>query len=185
MISKPTTPQLIEAVCVELETKVAPTITESTAQVALAMATAVLRGAAVRSANELAWMKEEADAIEQAADGLVGSLPDSGALAEALEDYRAKRSGSLYLQDALDDYARASEVLSRAVEAAYADGNPARKAEVAALMTSAWPTRTASSACSRPPAAPERPAGRHRGRRTRANPRAFGVTENAKSASDR
>ena len=99
------------------------------------MATAVLRGAAVRSANELAWMKEEADAIEQAADGLVGSLPDSGALAEALEDYRAMRSGSLYLQDALDDYARASEVLSRAVEAAYADGNPERKAEVQALMT--------------------------------------------------
>jgi len=135
VISKPTTPQLIEAVCVELETKVAPIITESTAQVALAMATAVLRGAAVRSANELAWMKEEADAIEQAADGLVGSLPDSGVLAEALEDYRAMRSGSLYLQDALDDYARASEVLSRAVEAAYADGNPERKAEVQALMT--------------------------------------------------
>ena len=55
-------------------------------------------------------------------------------MAEALEDYRAKRSGSLYLHDALDDYARASEVLSRAVEAAYADGDPARKAEVAALM---------------------------------------------------
>lgn len=134
MISKPTTPQLIEAVCVELETKVMPAITENTAQVALAMATAVLRGAAVRSANELAWMKEEADAIEQVADGLVGSLPDTGALAEALEDYRANRSDSLYLQEALDDYARASEVLSRAVEAAYADGDPARKAEVQALM---------------------------------------------------
>jgi len=135
VISKPTTPQLIEAVCAELETKVAPAITESTAQVALAMATAVLRGAAVRSANELAWMREEADAIEQVADDLVGSLPGSEALAEALEDYRAQRSDSLYLEDALDDYARASEVLSRAVEAAFADGNPERKAEVEALMT--------------------------------------------------
>jgi hypothetical protein len=143
VISKPTTPQLIEAVCVELETKVAPAVTETTAAVALAMATAVLRGAAARSGSELAWMREEADAVEAVAERFVGSVPDTEALAEALEAYRSQRTGSLYLDDALGDYERASEVLSRTVEAAYASGDADRKAEAAALMEQRMANETA------------------------------------------
>ena len=53
------------------------------------------------------------------------------------------------------DYARISEVLSCSAEAVYADGDPGRIAvRAGALRRSAWPTRTRSSARSRPSAGP-------------------------------
>ena len=64
MISRPTTQQLIDAIAIELNSKVAPAISDPTVQVQLEMAIAVLKTTAVRSANELAWMQEERDAIE-------------------------------------------------------------------------------------------------------------------------
>ena len=67
MISRPTTEQLISAVCAELTNKVAPAIADPTAKVQLEMAISVLQTAAVRSGRELAWMQEERDAIEATA----------------------------------------------------------------------------------------------------------------------
>jgi hypothetical protein len=134
MISKPTMRQLIDATCTELATKVAPVVTDSTAKLALDMAMAVLKGVGVRSANELAWMREEADAIENVARRLVAELPEATDLAEALEWYLAIKSDSRYLSQAEAEYERAGEVLSRAVEAVYADGDPDRKAAVRALI---------------------------------------------------
>jgi hypothetical protein len=134
VISRPTTPQLIEATCAELESKVGPALGEGATKVALEMAVAVLRGAAVRSANELAWMREEADAVEAAADRLVQQLPDATGLATALTAYRDGKTGSLYLDDAQRDYDRAGEVLSTAAEAVYADGDAGRIAEVGKLF---------------------------------------------------
>ena len=129
MISKPMTPQLIEKACAELEDKVGPALDGAT-QVVLDMALAVLGGAARRSASELAWMAEESDAIEEVAARLVRELPDATALAESLAAYRDAKTDSLYLADAQADYERASEVLSCAAEAVYADGDPDRKAAV-------------------------------------------------------
>ncbi len=134
MISRPTTPQLIEAVCAELTSKVVPAVTDASASVVIEMAVAVLKGAAIRSANELAWMREEADAIEALAQRFVAELPQAAELAEALAAYTDAKSDSRYLADALDDYHRASEVLSRACEAAYADGDAIRKADVQRLF---------------------------------------------------
>jgi hypothetical protein len=134
MISKPTTPQLIEAACTELENKVAPTISEGATKVVVDMALAVLRGAAVRSANELAWMREEAAAIEGLAQKLASELPDAAGLAAALKDYAEAKNDSLYLADVMVDYQRASEVLSRAAEAVYADGDSERIAAVRRLF---------------------------------------------------
>lgn len=134
MISKPTTQQLIDAVCTELGTKVAPAVTDPTAKLVLDMAMAVLKGVGVRSANELAWMREESDAIEDVARRLVAELPDATHLREALESYLELKSDSRYLARAEEEYERAGEVLSRAVEAAYADGDPDRKAAVRALV---------------------------------------------------
>ena len=78
MISKPSTKQLIDAMCIELNSRVAPSITDPTAQVQLAMAISVLQTTAVRCGNELAWMQEERDAIyanyelrERLADALI------------------------------------------------------------------------------------------------------------------
>ena len=134
MISKPTTSQLIDAVRAELASKVAPELTDGTTKVVLDMALAVLQGASVRSANEVAWMREEADAIEQLAAQLVGELPQATGLAEALRAYTEAKTGSLYLADLQADYGRASEVLSCAAEAVYADGDAGRKAAVQALF---------------------------------------------------
>jgi hypothetical protein len=136
VISKPTTPQLIDAACVELETKVAPAIVDGTVRVVLDMAVAVLRTAAVRSAIELAWMREEADAIQELSARFIDELPDGSvsALADALRAYSDAKSSSLYLADVQADYGRASEVLSCAAELAYADGDPQRKAAITRLF---------------------------------------------------
>ena len=77
MISRPTTQQLIDAICIELGNKVAPAITDPVIQIQLEMALSVLQTAAVRSGNELAWMQEEREAIEQTARQMLEALPDA------------------------------------------------------------------------------------------------------------
>jgi len=127
MISQPTSPQLIEAACAELSSKVAPFVTDPAARVVLDMTVAVLQGVARRSANELAWMREEADGIEEVARQFVADLPEAAALASALQAYLDAKSD-------LAAYERAGEVLSCAIEAAYADGDAERKATVRRLI---------------------------------------------------
>jgi hypothetical protein len=134
MISRPTTPQLIDAMCIALTNTVAPAITDPTVQVQLSMAISVLQTTAVRSGNELAWMQEERDAIEETAGQFLEALPDASDLSEALAIYVNGKTGSLYLDAAQGDYARASEVLSCAIEAAYASGNPEHIAAVGRLI---------------------------------------------------
>jgi hypothetical protein len=134
VISKPTTPQLIDAVCAELASKVLPELTDGTTKVVLDMAMAVLQGASIRSANEIAWMREEAGAIDALATRLVGEMPAATGLADALAGFTAARTDSLYLADVQADYQRASEVLSCAAEAVYNDGDRARIAAVHALF---------------------------------------------------
>jgi hypothetical protein len=134
VISKPTTPQLIDAVRTELASKVSPELGDGPTRVLLDMALAVLQGASVRSANEVAWMHEEAEAIEALATRLLGELPGATGLADALKAYSDGKTGSLYLADVQADYERASEVLSCAAEAVYEDGDAARKAAVQELF---------------------------------------------------
>ncbi len=136
MISRPTTQQLIDAICIELGNKVAPAITDPVIQIQLEMALSVLQTAAVRSGSELAWMHEEREAIEQTARQMLEALPDASAapLQEALQAYTDGLTNSLYLEEAQQDYARASEVLSRAIEAAYESGDSGHIDAVGRLM---------------------------------------------------
>jgi hypothetical protein len=134
MISKPTTPQLIDAACTELETRVVPAISDPATKVVVDMALAVLRGAAIRSACEVAWMREESVAVDELAQRLVAELPDATELAAAQRAYTEARTSRLYLDDVLADYERASEVLSRAAEAVYRDGSAERIASVRELF---------------------------------------------------
>ena len=134
MISKPSTAQLIEAVNAELASKVSPELDAGTTRVVLDMAMAVLQGAATRSANELAWLREEEQAVAAVAGRLVEELPSATGLAEAYRVYTDNRSDSLYLADAMADYERVSEVLSCAAEAVYTDGDPGRIAAVQELF---------------------------------------------------
>ena len=134
MISRPTTKQLIDAVCIELTSKVAPVITDPAIKVQLDMAITVLQTTAVRSGSELAWMQEERDAIEDSARQMLDSLPNASRLSAALDEYTSNKTNSLYLDEAQADYARASEVLSCAIEAAYESGDAGHIAVVDRLM---------------------------------------------------
>ena len=134
MISRPTTKQLIDAICVELGDKVAPAITDPVVQIQLEMALSVLQTAAVRSGSELAWMHEERVAIEQTARQMLETLPDAAPLRAALQAYTDGLTDSLYVAEAQQDYARASEVLSCAIEAAYESGDADHIDAVGRLM---------------------------------------------------
>jgi hypothetical protein len=134
VISKPTNQQLIEAVCAELTAKVAPNISDAGTKVVLEMALSVLSCAAVRTAKELAWMKEETDAIEAVARRFVEEMPETDALSAALAAFDAGRTGSLYIDAAQADYQLISEVLSCATDAAFASGDTARIAAVEQLL---------------------------------------------------
>ena len=155
MISKPTNQQLIEAVCAELTGKVAPNITDAGTKVVLEMALSVLSCAAVRTAKELAWMKEESDAIEVVARRFAEDMPDAEALSAALAAYDAGRTGSLYLDGAQADYELISEVLSCATDAAFASGDRRASPPSRSSSSSEWPTRTPSPGRSSPSAGPE------------------------------
>jgi hypothetical protein len=134
MISRPTTEQLISSVCAELTSKVAPTIQDPTVKIQLDMAISILQTAAVRAGRELAWMKEERDAIEGAAVAMAAALSDSADLQAALDAYSSGRTDSLVLEEAQADYALATEVLSCAIEAAYASGDETHINTVLRLM---------------------------------------------------
>jgi hypothetical protein len=134
VISKPTNRQLIDAVCAELSGKVLPTITDGGTKVVMEMALSILACAAVRTNNELAWMKEETDAIEAVARRFVEEMPEADALSSALAAFDAGRTGSLYIDAAQADYELISEVLSCATDAAFASGDTARIAAVEELL---------------------------------------------------
>ena len=64
MLSRPTTEQILLDCCNELMTGVLPALTDETAIVRVVMVETVMRNMAVRSAHEIAWMREEIAAIE-------------------------------------------------------------------------------------------------------------------------
>jgi hypothetical protein len=125
MITKPTIAQLLTSMQAELTDKIRPGLSDPTLVVNVDMMTAVLGALAVRVEHELAWMREEADRIEAAADTVLAAQPESAALADALGEYRDRRTASLLLSEAQADYDRASEVLSRITEVGFASGDPA------------------------------------------------------------
>ena len=122
MISKPTTPQLIDAVCAALEGTVAPVL-DGVPRDTLEKAIGILKVLSVRAAHEIAWMREESDEIVALAGRFVDELPDTAALTEALAALAARRDDSLSLADVQASYELAGEVLSRAVECAYRSGS--------------------------------------------------------------
>ena len=94
----------------------------------------ILRTLAVRAEHELGWMGEEMSAIENVASRVAASdLPGAASVAQALEEFRANVSPGLHAADVAADYNRASEVLSRTVEATYADTGELRAAVNALL----------------------------------------------------
>jgi methylthioribose-1-phosphate isomerase len=134
VIVRPSTGQLLRAVRRELLAVVAPAVDDPGVSVSIEMMASVLLVASQRADHEAAWLCEECEAIESVATSLQAELPTATALAQALESYRRQRAESGDLADIRADYERASEVLSRAAEAAVASGDRSLEAAVVDLL---------------------------------------------------
>ncbi|MDQ1507272.1 MAG: hypothetical protein QOD57_4999 [Actinomycetota bacterium] len=135
MITAPTTAQLLDVVRRELAEKVAPAVTDPHVATSLHMIDHILRTLAVRAEHELGWMGEEMSAIEMVASRVAASdLPGAASVAQALEEFRANVSPGLHAADVAADYNRATEVLSRAVEATFPAVGPEDGGELRAAV---------------------------------------------------
>jgi hypothetical protein len=124
VLSSPTTDQILQGLRLEVREAVLPEAQGATARVALEMLDNVLFNLAVRAAHEIAWMREECERIEALAEDI-----DDHATRSALDAYRAADRDSLHLTDVQGAYNLAGEVLSCAVEHAFASGDvPLREA---------------------------------------------------------
>lgn len=118
MITRPSTPQILRDLQVEIEREVLPHMPDVTAQIRVQMLMAVLGNCAVRSAHEIAWMTQEtADMVEFARD-VIAVVPQAaqGPVLSALEAIAP--SGSLHLDDVAGEYSRAGYAFSAALDAA-------------------------------------------------------------------
>jgi hypothetical protein len=89
------------------------------------MTETVLRNAAVRAAHEVAWMREETAEIESYAQAVAeqapgAESPSADSLQAALKALADAPRGSLHLDDVVETYCRAGNVLSAALETAVA-----------------------------------------------------------------
>jgi hypothetical protein len=118
MITRPSTAQLVEVVRRELAERVAPAVSDPQLTTSLQMIDHILSALAVRADHELGWIAEEMEAIQAGGVRVAASdLPGAAPVADALKAFRAARSASLHAADVVEDYNRATEILSRAVEA--------------------------------------------------------------------
>jgi hypothetical protein len=121
MIGRPTTEQLLLDCCRVLTDDVLPSVTDETTQVRLVMLEKVLRNAAVRAGHEIAWMREEGTAIE-AYGRAVDAATGDGDVRSGLHELATAPSDSLHLDDVVEVYCRAGDLLSAALEAALRSG---------------------------------------------------------------
>jgi len=135
MITRPSTAQLLEVVRRELAERVAPAVNDPQLATSLQMIDHILFTLAVRADHELGWMAEEMEAIQVigdrvAASGLTGAEP----VADALSAFRGSRSASLHTAEVVEDYNRATEILSRALEATSAHPGELREQVLSLLQ---------------------------------------------------
>jgi hypothetical protein len=121
MITKPTTDTLIEDCCRELMEGILPGLTDETLKLRLVMTETVLRNAAVRTAHEIAWMREETAVLLDYARR-VAARHGNAALRAALADAGAGPADSLHLADVADCYERAGQAFAAALAAAQEAG---------------------------------------------------------------
>jgi hypothetical protein len=122
VIGRPTTERVLLDCCRVLEDDILPVVADETMQVRVVMLGKVLRNAAVRAAHEVAWMREEAGAMEAYARTVAAATGAEG-LHTALGALAAGPHTSLHLEDVVDVYVRASEALSVALEVALDEGD--------------------------------------------------------------
>lgn len=122
MLARPTTEQIILDCRRELLDTIDPAVTAEPVKIAIQMMENVLRNCAARAAHEIAWMREESDAMVAYARSVADSAAGNDAVRDALATYDRDRSDSLHLDDVCATYDLAGRCLSVAVEAAMASG---------------------------------------------------------------
>ena len=126
---------------------VLPTITDEPARVAVQMIQQLLRGAAVRAAHEIAWMHEEIAAIREAAAPFAG---DDGRWPRPSPPSTLSTAPACTSRTSRPATTAAGEVLSRAVEAAFAAGDaeavdPAAGRAASRAATTRWRSSASST----------------------------------------
>ncbi|MFZ3270022.1 MAG: hypothetical protein WA622_12275 [Mycobacterium sp.] len=119
MISRPSCSRLLEVVRTELQSTVAPAVTDPGVAAVLGMIDSVLQNVGARCDHEVAWMRDEIAEIEDVARDVIDAGVDTGSrVSDALTRLRTHRSPSDHTSDVQAEYDLAGEVLSRALEAA-------------------------------------------------------------------
>ena len=115
MITRPSTPRILDAVCEQLLRDVMPGISDPAAQIRLHMLIATLNSAANASAAEISLMKQEVALYRAFAEDVAAATGDT-AVAQALA--AAEPSDSLLLADVAAEYARAGRAFTAAMDVA-------------------------------------------------------------------
>lgn len=117
MITQPTTDVLIEDLCRELSEEILPALEDETLKLRLIMTVTVLGNAAVRAANEIAWMRAETETLLGFAHDVAAAQPDD-AVTAALGAVDAAPRDSLHLHDVVDVYEKAGRAFDAALQIA-------------------------------------------------------------------
>jgi hypothetical protein len=125
MLSRPTTDQIILDCRNELLNTIDPAVDSPQVKIAIQMMENVLRNCATRAQHEIAWMREEADAMMAFAHTVAASPASTAAVTAALTAYDAGHTTSLHLDEMTRTYDLAGDCLSVALEAAMAAGDDA------------------------------------------------------------
>ena len=115
MITRPSTPRILEDVCEQLIRDVMPGIADPAAQIRLHMLIATLNSAANASAAEIALMKQEV-ALYRAFAEDVARITSDDATVQAVA--AAEPTDSLLLADVAAEYARAGRAFTAALDVA-------------------------------------------------------------------
>lgn len=134
MISRPTTEQLLRNVAGELRSRIHPAVGDPALEVVVEMLQQIVVSCAVRCAHEIAWLREEEEAMVAYATDVVAVLPSADAVQAALTAWEEGRDGGLHLDQVVADYSLAGEALSCALEAALEAGHDDLAARAGALI---------------------------------------------------
>jgi hypothetical protein len=133
MITRPTTDALLLDCCRELSDEILPAIADETVKLRLIMTVTVLENAAVRAANEIAWLRAETERLAEFARDVAAAHPDDAVTAARAALEAAPRE-SLLLHDVVDVYEQSSRAFDAALQVAQRVDDSALIARAAVLL---------------------------------------------------
>jgi hypothetical protein len=118
MIIRPSTPQILRDLQVEVEREILPLMPDAVSKMRVQMLLAVLGNCAVRSAHEIAWMTQETAEIIDYARDVADLVSDDARRPVMFRLEEIAPDASRHLDDVAAAYSRAGFALSAALDAA-------------------------------------------------------------------